>query len=158
MTRYQRKVIVLFVRWFLVCTIVGLFAAALAAPRAGYALLAIAWSVAAVGFAAHALAARREQSPERRVSVLAGLASLVGPVSAYVVQSDHPRFVVRFLYETSQFLPLWIPFTVGAFGAGIGVFSVSRGSRVVGTICFLTNCAVLAYYGFIAVFWLLGGR
>ena len=158
MTAYRRKVIVLFVRWFLICTIVGLLAAALMAPRAGYALLAIAWSVAAVGFVAHALAARREKSPERRISMLAGFVSLVGPASAYAVQSDAPRFFWRFLYQISLFLPLGILFIVGALGAGIGVFSVLRGAKVAGAICFLTNGAVLAYYGFLGVFSLLGGR
>jgi len=158
MTPYQRKLIALFMRWFLICTIVGLLAAALTAPREGSALLAIAWCVAAVGFVAHAFAARHEGPPERGISLLAAIVALVGPASAYVVWSDHPRFVLRFMSENSPLLPLWTLFTVGAFGAGIGVFSMSRGARVAGAVCFLTNGAVLAYDGFLAVFWLLGGR
>jgi hypothetical protein len=40
---------------------------------------------------------------------------------------------------------------------GIGVFALTKDSKVAGTICVLTNIPVLAYWGFIAVFVSMGG-
>ena len=38
--------------------------------------------------------------------------------------------------------------TIGAIGVGIGVFAFCKGSKIAGTVCFLTNIPVFAYYGF----------
>jgi len=52
---------------------------------------------------------------------------------------------------------VWLLAVMGAIGIGIGSFAFSKGSKVAGTICVLTNLPVLAYWGFVAVFFSMGG-
>lgn len=46
---------------------------------------------------------------------------------------------------------------IAAFGIGIGVLAIYKGARVAGVVCLLANVPVLAIYGFIVVFFALGG-
>ena len=87
-----------------------------------------------------------------RLTIAAGIASLVGPACAVLPYTDYlPAFL-------NSGLPLvWLLASVGAIGVGIGVFAISRDSKVVGTICILTNIPVLAYWGFIGGFVSMGG-
>lgn len=87
-----------------------------------------------------------------RITLAAGIASLVGPAcSVLAFTSNLPKI---------PSLPLaygWLLATIGAIGIGIGVFAFSKGSKVAGTICVLTNILVLACWGIIAVIVSLGG-
>jgi len=77
---------------------------------------------------------------------------MVGPACAVLPYTDYlpPRL-------SPDLLGVWLLATIGAIGIGIGVFAFNKGSKVAGTICVLTNFAVLAYWGFIAVFVSMGG-
>lgn len=87
-----------------------------------------------------------------RLTIAAGIASLVGPACAVLPYTDYlPGFL-------NSGLPLvWLLAAIGAIGIGMGVFALSRGSKVAGTICVLTNIPVLAYWGFIGGFVSMGG-
>jgi hypothetical protein len=61
------------------------------------------------------------------------------------------------LVESAPLLDVWFLAVIAAFGVAFGVFSIWRGAKVAGAICFLTNAPVLALYGFIAAFFSLGG-
>jgi len=52
---------------------------------------------------------------------------------------------------------VWLLGIIGAIGIGIGVFAFSTGGKLAGTICVLTNIPVFAYWGFIGVFFAMGG-
>src|SRR5579864_4179714 len=69
-----------------------------------------------------------------RVTIAAGIASVVGPACAVLPYTDYlpPRL--------SPDLPgVWLLAAIGAIGIGIGVFAFNQGSKVAGTICVLTN-------------------
>ena len=87
-----------------------------------------------------------------RITIAAGIASLVGPACAVLPYTDYlPDFL------NSGLALVWLLAGVGAIGIAIGVFAVSAGSKVAGTICILTNIPVLAYWGFVGGFFSLGG-
>jgi len=44
----------------------------------------------------------------------------------------------------------------GHWRLGSAFFAFCKGSKIAGTVCILTNITVLAYYGFIAVFFAIG--
>jgi hypothetical protein len=52
---------------------------------------------------------------------------------------------------------VWLLAAIGAIGIGIGVFAISASSKIAGTICVLTNIPGLAFWGFIASFFSMGG-
>jgi len=52
---------------------------------------------------------------------------------------------------------VWLLAAIGAIGIGIGVFAFNKGSKVAGTICVVTNIPGLAYWGFVAFFFSMGG-
>ena len=86
------------------------------------------------------------------MTLAAGIAALIGPACAVLPYTDYlpPRL-------TPDLAGVWLLAAIGAVGIGIGVFAFSKGSKVAGTICVLTNIPVLAYWGFTAVFVSLGG-
>jgi small basic protein len=87
-----------------------------------------------------------------RITLAAGIASLVGPARAAL------PYTTNFTVFPNSFLgDIWLLAAIGAIGVGIGVFALCKGSKIAGTICLLTNIPVLAYYGFIAVFFATGG-
>jgi hypothetical protein len=79
-----------------------------------------------------------------RITWASGIASVVGPACAVLPYTDY-------LLSTGLAV-VWLLATIEAVGIGIGVFAFSKGSRVAGTICVLTNFPVLAYWGFVGVF------
>lgn len=87
----------------------------------------------------------------KRWTMAAGLASFVGPACALLLYMDYLPFFLKNLGG------VWLVAVVGAIGIGIGVFALSKGSKVAGTICILTNIPGLAYWGFIAVYVSMGG-
>ena len=92
-----------------------------------------------------------ERPATRRMTLVAGVTSLVGPTCAALREANH-------LPRLDPYLEVWLLAAIGAFGVGIGVLSICRGAKVAGIVCFLTNAAVLGLYGFIAVFFALGGN
>ena len=87
-----------------------------------------------------------------RITWVAGITALVGPACAVLPYTDYlPAFA------SSALAVVWLLAALGAIGIGIGVFAFCKGSKIAGTVCFLTNIPVFAYYGFIAVFFAMGG-
>jgi hypothetical protein len=86
-----------------------------------------------------------------RVRWVAGIAAVVGPVLGVLPYvSDITVIAYWFLAY------VWLMVFAGISGIGLGGFAFHKGSKIVGTICFLTNIPVLAYYGFLA-FWSASG-
>jgi len=87
-----------------------------------------------------------------RIALAAGIASLVGPACAVLpYTSNFTAFPNSFLGD------VWLLAAIGAIGVGAGAFAFRKGSKIAGTVCLLTNIPVLAYYGFIAFFFAMGG-
>lgn len=82
-----------------------------------------------------------------RIRLAAGIAALVGPACAVLPYTDSLPPVL-----SPNLAGVWLLAAIGAIGIGIGVFALSKGSKVAGAICVLTNLPVLAYWGFVAVF------
>jgi hypothetical protein len=88
-----------------------------------------------------------------RITLAAGIVSFVGPACAVLPYVDYlPAFP-----NLPALAVAWLLAALGAIGMGIGVFAFRKGSKIAGTICVLTNIPVLAYWGFIAVFFSTGG-
>ncbi len=86
-----------------------------------------------------------------RVTLAAGIASLIGPACGVLPYTNYVVFL-----PTSS-LTVWLLAGIGAIGVGIGAFALGNGNKIAGTICLLTNIPVLAYWGFIAFFTARGG-
>ena len=98
------------------------------------------------------LARSKWRPAKTRMTIAAGIASLVGPACAVLPYTDYfPSFLDPGL------VGVWLLAAIGVIGIGIGVFAFSTGSRIAGTICVLTNIAVFAYWGFIGAFFSMGG-
>jgi hypothetical protein len=96
--------------------------------------------------------ARRNWRPAKtRLTLASGIATVVGPACGLLPYTDSLPLFLRDLAG------VWLLAVIGAIGIGIGVFALSKGSRIAGTTCVLTNIPVLAYWGFIAVFVSMGG-
>jgi hypothetical protein len=54
-------------------------------------------------------------------------------------------------------LGVGLPAAVGGVGAAVGALAIFRGSTAIGLLCFFANAAVLTLYGFLALFFTLGG-
>jgi hypothetical protein len=94
-----------------------------------------------------------ERPGTTRVTWAAGTAALVGPACAVLPYMDFlPPFP-----NLPDLAVVWVLAAVGAIGIGIGVFAFRKGSHVAGAICVLTNIPVVAYWGFVAVFFSTGG-
>jgi hypothetical protein len=86
-----------------------------------------------------------------RTTLAAGIAAFVGPACALLPYTDYlPDFL-------KDLRGVWVLAAIGAIGIGVGVFAFRKGSWVAGTICVLTNMPVVAYWGFVAVFFSTGG-
>lgn len=85
------------------------------------------------------------------ITMAAGIAAFVGPACAILPYTD---YLPLFLHSD---LVAWLLAAIGTIGIGIGIFAFSKGTRVAGAICVLTNIPVLAYWGFVAVFFAMGG-
>ena len=93
-----------------------------------------------------------ERPGTTRITLAAGIAALVGPVCAVLPYMEYLPVL-----QLPEFAVVWLLAAIGAIGIGIGVFAFRKGSKVAGTICVLTNIPVLAYWGFIGVFFAMGG-
>jgi hypothetical protein len=76
-----------------------------------------------------------------RITLVAGIASLVGPACAVLPYTDY----LRAFSAIPDLALVWLLAAIGAIGIGIGMFAFGKGSKVAGAICFLTNIPVLAY-------------
>lgn len=93
-----------------------------------------------------------ERQAKRRITLAAGITSLIGPTGAALYETGHLH-----LFANAPLLEVWVLAALGALCAGIGALSIWRGAKVAGIVCFLTNAAVLALYGFVGAFFTLGG-
>jgi hypothetical protein len=97
------------------------------------------------------LARRKWRPASTRITITAGVASLVGPACAVLPYTDYwPDF-------SFALAVVWLLAAIGGIGIGIGVFAFNMDSKVAGAICVLTNIPVLAYWGFIGAFFSMGG-
>lgn len=87
-----------------------------------------------------------------RITLAAGIAALIGPFCAVLPYTDYLRFL-----PISDLALVWLLAAIGAIGIGIGVFAFRRGSKIAGTVCFVTNIPVVAYWGFVGFFFATGG-
>ena len=94
----------------------------------------------------------KERTGTTRITLAAAIAALVGPACAVLPYTDYlpPRL-------SPNLAGVWLLAAIGAIGICIGVFAFRKGSKLAGKICVLTNIPVLAYWGFIAVFFSTGG-
>ena len=86
-----------------------------------------------------------------RITIAAGVASVVGPACAVLPYAD---FMPLF---SNDLVFVWVLAAIGVICIGIGAFAVRTGSRIAGTICIVTNIPVLAYWGFVGAFFSMGG-
>lgn len=97
------------------------------------------------------LAHRNWRPSSAHITIAAAIAALVGPACAVLPYTD---YLPDFLKDLAG---VWLLAGIGVIGIGIGVYAVSTGSKVAGTICIVTNIPVLAYWGFIGGFVSMGG-
>jgi hypothetical protein len=98
------------------------------------------------------LAGRKWTPATSRITLAAGIAAVVGPACASL------PYTSTFQFFPNSFLgDIWLFAAIGAIGIGIGVFAFRKGSKIAGTICVLTNIPALAYWGFVGLFFSMGG-
>jgi hypothetical protein len=86
---------------------------------------------------------------ERQILVAASV--LLGPTTAAMYQTG---MITPFGGELGD---VWIVAIAGAIGLGLGVYGIRRRSYVLGGVSVLANAAVSGLYGFLALFFSLGG-
>ncbi len=94
-----------------------------------------------------------EKPSLRLPTVIAGIATLVGPVAAALSETGHRR-----LFPHSPLGEVWLLAAIAAVGMVLGCISVVKGAKAAGVICILINAVVFAFYGYVAVFFTLGGN
>lgn len=97
------------------------------------------------------LATRKWRPASTYITIAAGIAAFVGPAFALLPYTD---YLPLFLKDLAG---VWLLAAIGVIGIGVGVYALSTGSKVAGTICVVTNIPVLAYWGFIGAFVSMGG-
>jgi len=93
----------------------------------------------------------KKPPPNLGLRVFAAATAFVGPLCS--VQYEHGRLPF-FLNDTVH--NLWLLVIIAGLCMAVGVVSFIKRARIIGTLCFLSNCAVLGLYGFIAAFFALG--
>ncbi len=83
-------------------------------------------------------------------SVVRGLLGAVGPVAAVLLET-------RFCCLPAGSWSVFIVAGAGAIGVVAGSIAILRGDRIAGLILVLLNAPLLALYGFLALFFGLGG-
>jgi hypothetical protein len=94
----------------------------------------------------------KERPGTTRITLAAGIASLVCPACAVLPHTDYLPY-----FPGPDLALVWLLAAIGAIGIGIGIFTFRKGSKVAGTICVLTNIPVVAYWGFVGAFFSMGG-
>jgi len=93
-----------------------------------------------------------ERQPGRAVHVVAAISALAGPAGAWRYESGGLR-----LFAGDLVVDLWLLVVIASAGAVVGAVCIFKGARVLGVLCALGNLAVALLYGFIALFFSLGG-
>ena len=93
-----------------------------------------------------------EAPPDRRLSLLSGIGSILGPVGAVLYETGHLR-----VSPGDPIHDIWLLVAVAGVGAGVGAVAFFRGAKISGLVCFLSNAVVFGLYGFIAAFFASGG-
>ena len=97
-----------------------------------------------------ALAVQPRSRGTWRAVALAG--SLPGLCGAWLYQSGHIEF-----FESETFLDLWIVVGLAVAGAAACVYAIVRGSPWLGAAGLVVNVGVVLLYGFLGLFFGLGG-
>ena len=84
----------------------------------------------------------------RCLRLFTAITALVGP--AAVIQSEKAHSL--FFLDDLGIYELWFVAILAALGVGVGIVSFIRGATIIGTVCILSNTAVLAFYGFIIAY------
>ncbi|MDH3456791.1 MAG: hypothetical protein OER90_08115 [Gemmatimonadota bacterium] len=84
--------------------------------------------------------------------VVAACSTVLGPYAAWLYQAGHMD-----LFRSAYLLNLWVVIVLALAGVAIGAYAVIRGARVIGVGSVVVNAAVVALYGFLALFFGLGG-
>jgi hypothetical protein len=61
------------------------------------------------------------------------------------------------LFQDAYLLNLWVVVALAIAGVVVGIYAVARGALAFGLASLLLNSGIVALYGFLAVFFSLGG-
>jgi len=84
--------------------------------------------------------------------VVAACSTVLGPGAAWLYQSGHIDY-----FGDADLLNLWVVVALAMAGVVIGALAVVRGARVFGVGTLVINLGVAALYGFLGLFFGLGG-
>ena len=87
-----------------------------------------------------------------KTRVVAACCAVLGPCGAWLYESGHLAF-----FEDAYLLNLGIVVALAMAGVVIGVYAIVRGARLIGVVTLVFNSGVAALYGFLGVFFGLGG-
>ena len=97
----------------------------------------------------------QEPAPTRSLGaahVFAACGTVLGPLGAWLYESGYVR-----LLDAGHLLELWLVVALAITGIVIGIYVVARGAWAFGLASVAVNSAVAALYGFLGVFFGLGG-
>ena len=86
------------------------------------------------------------------VRFTAACSIVLGPFGAWLYESGHID-----LFGDAYLLNLWVVVVLSIAGIAVGAYAVIRGARLVGVGSLVLNSCVAALYGFLGVFFGLGG-
>ena len=84
--------------------------------------------------------------------VVAACSSVLGPCSAWLYESGNID-----LFGDAYLLNLWVVVALAMAGVVIGFYAVVRGARLFGVGSLVLNSGIVALYGFLGMFFGLGG-
>jgi hypothetical protein len=84
--------------------------------------------------------------------VIAAFSTVLGPCGAWLYESGQID-----LFGDAYLLNLWVVVTLALAGLVTGAYMAVRGARLFGVVSLLVNFGVAALYGFLVVFFSLGG-
>ncbi|MDH3628734.1 MAG: hypothetical protein OES25_13895 [Acidobacteriota bacterium] len=90
--------------------------------------------------------------PPWGLQLAAAFSIALGPFGAWLYESGHLD-----LFGDAYLLNLWVVVALAIAGMVVGAFAVFRGARLLGVGSLVLNSGVAALYGFLGVFFSLGG-
>jgi small basic protein len=83
---------------------------------------------------------------------VAAASTVLGPCGAWLYQAGNID-----LFGSAYLLNVWVVVAIALAGVAIGAYAFTRGARTLGVASVVVNAGVVALYGFLAVFFGLGG-